>query len=269
MRRYWLVTGERHGGRFEVPDTHIDVSFAHARMIDVDFTGVWFISFVGHDSVFERCDFTRTHLDHVLLGATGYGGRRWDGRSWPETVFRERDFTRTRMPPDTYFGNARFDRCVFDCGSLRDQTATEHAQFIDCTFRGTVNDVCFWGTPTRGSDVIGRDRNAFTGNDFTAAALVDVEFRNIDLRAQRFPEPPGYALLDHADQRVAAALAALAGWPDDAVKADAEQYLRNRAEDAVEYTESYLLASPHEIGQRLPAEAREQIYRMLVDYQHQ
>ncbi len=267
LRRYWLARGELAGGRFDVADGNLDVSFAHARMVEVDLSGLRFSSFLAYDSVFERCDFTRAAFDHVLFGATGYGGYRWDRLTWPVTVYRECVFSRTRIPAQAYFGNARFERCVFDGARLRDLTATQEAQFVECTFRGKVQDVNFWGTPTQHTSVLARDHNDFAGNDFTGAEVLSVGFKHIDLRTQRFPGPPGYAVLDRVDRRVEAVLAAaMAGWPDDETKARAARSLRFGAAEAIKYNDGHALVSRHWVGSRLPADVRDQIFWTLVNY---
>ncbi|GID92269.1 pentapeptide repeat-containing protein [Amorphoplanes digitatis] len=189
-----------------------------------------------------------------------------DELSWPETVYRDCVFSRTRLPRQAYFGNARFERCVFDGARLRDLTSTGEAQFVGCTFRGKIQDVRFWGTPDRHAAALGRERNAFTGNDFTGADLLDVEFRNIDLHAQRFPGLPGYAVLDRVDRRVAYALAAVAEWPDDEIKGRAERSLRIGAEFAVRDNGGHALVSRSWVDRRLPPDVRDRIFRMLVDY---
>ncbi|SCF23612.1 hypothetical protein GA0070612_5167 [Micromonospora chokoriensis] len=264
LRRYWLARGELNGGRFGVADGNLDVSFAQARLVGVDFSGLRFSSLLAHDSVFERCDFSRTAFDHVLFGATGYRGERWDELSWPETVFRECVFARTRIPPEAYFGNVRFERCVFDGARLRDLTSTHNAQFVGCVFRGKIQDVNFWGTERNAA--LGRDRNAFSGNDFTGAELLGVAFRHIDLDAQRFPGLPDYAVLDRIDQRVEAALAAMADWPDDETKTKTVRSLRFGADWAIKYNDGYALVSRKRFSRRLPPGVRDQIFWMLVNY---
>jgi uncharacterized protein YjbI with pentapeptide repeats len=266
LHRYWLARGEMSGGRFEVADGILDVSFAHARMVDVDFSGLRFSTFLAHDSLFERCDFSRTAFDHASLGATGHGGRRWDEQTWPVTVYRECVFTRTRLLPQTFWGNARFERCVFDGARLRGFWATHEAQFVDCTFRGKIQDVNLWGTPTGHTSALGRDRNAFTGNDFTGAELIDVSFRHIDLYGQRFPGLPGYAVLDRVDQRVAAALAAMTDWPDEEIKTEAASSLGFGVDMAIAYNDGHALVSRDWVGRRLPPDARDQIFWLLVNY---
>jgi hypothetical protein len=97
----------------------------------------------------------------------------------------------------------------------------------------------FWGRPhDHDRAALGRDRNDFTGNDFTAAELDGVSFRHIDLRAQRFPGLPGYALLDRVAERVSAVLPLVDGWPDG----------------------DQALVSPARMGRRLPPALREELF---------
>jgi hypothetical protein len=159
---------------------------------------------------------------------------------WP---YRECRFARVRIPPQAFFGNARFERCVFDRSRLRDQTSTFEAQFVDCTFRGKIQDVNFWGVPlAEDTAALGRKHNDFTGNDFTGAELIDVSFRHIGLRAQRFPGPPDYALLNRFEARVSGVLAAITDWPDD-IKARVQQSLAFDVEMANKYNDGYALVA--------------------------
>ncbi|MED7924278.1 hypothetical protein SMD20_08545 [Nonomuraea sp. LP-02] len=50
---------------------------------------------------------------------------------------------RTRFAEYTFFGNVRFERCVFDRSRLRQQTATFDAEFVDCVFIGRVRAMNF------------------------------------------------------------------------------------------------------------------------------
>jgi uncharacterized protein YjbI with pentapeptide repeats len=265
LRRYWVAEGELTGGRFEVADGDLDVSFNQARMVDVDFSGLRFSHLSAHDSVFERCDFSGTAFDNVNLGATFHGKGPWDGRTWPATLYRECVFARTRLPPNPHWGNARFERCTFDRARLRGSTSTFQAQFVECTFRGKIQDVNLWGRPTQHTSALGRDRNDFTGNDFTGAEVIGVAFRHIDLNAQRFPGLPGYAVLDRIDQRVAAALAAMPDWPEE-TKKEAAWSLGFGVTCALAENDGHALVSREWVGRRLPPEVRDQIFWLLVNY---
>jgi uncharacterized protein YjbI with pentapeptide repeats len=265
-RRYWLVRGEQTGGRFTVPDDNHDVSLVGARLRDVDFSRIRFSSFLAYDTVFERCDFTRTWFSKVLFGATGYGGTRWDEQHWPETVYRDCVFVRTKIPARAFFGNAHFERCVFDhAGQHGWRFGDQPAQFVDCTFRGRIRFCIFDGVPQRHLTALGRDRNAFTGNDFTGAELVDSVFQHIDLRAQIWRGAPAQALLDRFDQRVAAVLATATDRPDDRVWADVVWWLRHRAEKAVAFNDGYAVVSPDSLGPWIPLDVGEKLFRLLVE----
>lgn len=208
---------------------------------------------------------SRTAFDNVGFGATT-ADERWDQLTWPATLYRECVFARSRIPPRALFGNARFERCVFDGARLRDLVHTHEAQFVECTFRGKIQDTNFWGTPTKHTAALGRDRNAFTGNDFTGADLIDVAFKHIDLYAQRFPGLPDYAVLDRVDQRVEVAPAAMADWADSEIKTEAAGSLRFQADWAIGYNNGHALVSRHWVGRRLPADVRDEIFWMLVNY---
>lgn len=267
LARRWRVTGEQVGGRFAL-EAPFDVGFARARMVDVDFSGLRFGWFLAYDSVFEGCDFTRATFERPLLGSTT-DDPEWDLKAWPVTVYRNCVFRRTRLPDDTHFGNARFENCLFDGARMRRQTSTEVAQFVDCVFRGKLNDVRFHGRPdpaSRHDAAVGRTRNDFTGNDFTGADIVYADFPHVDLRAQRWPGPPGHALLDRIDRRVAAALAAPVDWPDADTAARVREHLMGDAAEAVTHNDGYALVSHVWIGRWLPPDLRERIFRLLVDY---
>lgn len=177
----WEVSGELRDTPF--PTDKKKVYFERARLLNVDFSGLKFATFSAFDSVFVDCDFTEAAFDDMSLGSVGASRR-----PWRQTTYRGCTFRRTRFAPHPHFGNARFEGCQFDRARLRKLTSTQEAEFVDCVFRGPVREVNFWGRPF-GSDrkVLGRDRNEFHGNDFTAADLDGVAFNHIDLRAQRFP----------------------------------------------------------------------------------
>ena len=209
--------------------------------------------------------FARSAFGRTLLGATGYVGKRWYGQSLPETVYRDCVFTRTQFPVNAYFGNARFERCVFDRARLRGLTSTHEAQFVDCVFQGKIQTTTFRGTPTQHLAALGRSGNAFTGNDFSRADLSGVAFRQIDLRAQRFPGLPGYALLDRIEQRVSTVLAGAVEWTGDEIRSEVTWRLRHQARASAEDNDGYALVSRDWIGGRkVPPGVRDQLFAMLV-----
>ncbi|MEN3535113.1 hypothetical protein AAH991_08385 [Microbispora sp. ZYX-F-249] len=260
-RRDWIARGELRDRRFELPAGVSSVTFDGARLIDVDFSGLRFADFGSHAAEFDGCDFSGTTFEELSMGI---GLRRtWRGERWPQSVFRDCVFRRTRFAPLTFFGNVRFERCVFDRSRLRQQTSTTEAEFVDCVFSGRLREINFWGRPTRNLAALGRARNAFSGNDFTTAELDYVAFKHIDLHAQRWPGPPGYALLDRVSARVRAVLPLVETWPDDRHREEARFSLEFLAGSAVEHNDDHAVVSPLDMGRRLPPALREELFEAL------
>ncbi|MFD1931297.1 pentapeptide repeat-containing protein [Nonomuraea mangrovi] len=240
-----------------------DLIFDRARLKNVDFTATRFDGFNAYASEFDGCNFSDTSFEQLLMGSTGTGidGQQWDDARWPQTVFRDCTFRRTRFPQHTFFGNVRFERCVFDRSRLRQQTATFEAEFVDCVFLGRVRSTNFWGRPSEHDQAtLGREHNDFAGNDFTGAQLDDVAFRHIDLRAQRFPGLPGYALLDRITERVRAVLPLVDDWPEKRHREEARFALEFLAGTAREDNDDHALISPADMGRRLPPAQREELF---------
>jgi uncharacterized protein YjbI with pentapeptide repeats len=172
----WIARGELRDQRFDLPAGVSGVTFDRARLVSMDFSGKRFTDFNVHAGQFEKCDFSNTVFEQLSTGLTCTRGP-WDRAGWPQSVFRDCVFRRTRFAPLTFFGNVRFERCIFDRSRLRDQTSTFAAEFVDCVFLGRLRNLNFWGRPTDHQAALGRDRNDFTGNDFTSAELDDVAFR--------------------------------------------------------------------------------------------
>ncbi|GGK62127.1 hypothetical protein Ppa06_61090 [Planomonospora parontospora subsp. parontospora] len=236
-----------------------EVTFDRALLVNVDFSGMRFAGFSVHDSTFERCDFSGVAFEGLSLGLTGV-----HDAGWPQSVFRDCTFRRTRLAPSTFFGNVRFERCLFDRSRLHGQTFTSEAEFVDCVFRGRVRNINFWGRPDdHDQAVLGRDHNDFTGNDFTGAELDYVAFHHIDLRAQRFPGLPGYALLDRISERVEAVLPLVEHWPDPRHREMARFSLEFLADLAVEQNDDQALVSPLDMGRKLPSALREELFEAL------
>ncbi|MBA2893113.1 hypothetical protein [Nonomuraea soli] len=106
---------------------------------------------------------------------------------------------------------------------------------------------------------LGRDTNAFTGNDFTGAELDGVAFHDIDLRAQRLPGLPGHALIDRVADRVRATLALVERWPDERHRDEARRSLeflaRHRGDEA--------LVTPRDLGRKLPPALRQELFEAI------
>ncbi|TQS28114.1 pentapeptide repeat-containing protein [Microbispora sp. KK1-11] len=257
-RHAWVARGELRDQRFELPPGVSSVIFERARLVNVDFSGTRFSDVIVEGSEFDGCDFSGAAFDTLTMGA---GLRRtWRGDVWPRSVFRDCVFRRTRFAPLTSFGNVRFERCVFDRARLRQQTFTTEAEFVGCVFSGRLHDINFWGRPTKNQAALGRERNAFTGNDFTAAELDDVAFKHIDLYAQRWPGPPGYALLDRVTARMRAVLPLVEAWPDPKHREEARFSLEFLAGSAVEHNDDHAVVSLLDMGRRLPPALREELF---------
>jgi hypothetical protein len=232
----------------------------HEEWVDVDFSGQSFDWFGAYGGAFVRCRFSDTSFAQFSVGHEA------------QTRFVDCVFRRTRFPlGNTLFGNARFERCVFDNARLRD-LRLDAAEFIDCAFRGRVWHTIFFGVPM-GMSKPDRPRNEWHGNDFSGADLVDVDFRDIDLRAQRWPtDRDEYALIDRIDGRAGAATAAIHARPDQAWP---DRTAPDQALRAVEFLRTHAHRDPHgfvlvrrrELGYRLPPQLRDQLWSLLVgDY---
>ncbi|GAA1264446.1 hypothetical protein Psi02_64180 [Planotetraspora silvatica] len=254
-----IARGELRDQRFELPDGVSGVTFDRARLVSVDFSDMRFTDFSVHATEFVGCDFSGTAFEQLSMGSTCVRGP-WDRTDWPQSVFRDCVFRRTRFATRTFFGNVRFERCIFDGARLRDQTSTFSAEFVDCVFLGRVQNVNFWGRPTDHLTALDRDRNDFTGNDFTSAELDYVAFKHIDLHAQHLPGLPGYALLDQISERVKAVLPLVQRWPDPQHQKAAHFSLEFLADMAREHNDDQALVSPSDMGRKLPPPLREELF---------
>jgi hypothetical protein len=113
-------------------------------------------------SVYRDCVF-----DHVDFGIAGGGARP---------------------------AGARFEGCTFNHCAFRYFDAFD-ADFIDCTFVGTIASARFWG---HNDAYVGREPrpHVFSGNDLTRAKLRRVEYFGVDLRSSRLPSGPEYLRID-------------------------------------------------------------------------
>jgi uncharacterized protein YjbI with pentapeptide repeats len=167
--------------------------------------------------VLSKGRFPRSHLNHfVIQGETRADERfekvRWDAISisasklvgcffqdvharsanfggghsqsmYTDCIFEDCDFV------FGVIGNARFSRCRFNRCRLSHIFGTT-LEMIDCSFPETrIEQAVFHGTSrATESGEAKRERNEFTGNDFSTADLVDVGFRGgIDLTKQVLP----------------------------------------------------------------------------------
>jgi hypothetical protein len=174
---------------------------------DADFRRAAFERFAPNGCVFERCDFRGELFDERLQ--TLFASRR-------QSIFRECRFDGAdlrRVRP----GQARFERCSFAAVQI-DGWISACAEFIECTFSGTVRNVTFYGRPWgHAAERIdpARAANAFSGNDFTEADLVSVLFVNgIAVSDQKWPRAGTYVVIDRIHQRLTRARASVLDWKD-------------------------------------------------------
>src|SRR5262245_49469706 len=81
----------------------------HEEWVDVDFSDQSFGWFGAYGGTFLRCNFSGTSFQRFSVGHD------------EQTRFVDCVFRRTRFPlMNTYLGDARFERCVFDGARLRD-----------------------------------------------------------------------------------------------------------------------------------------------------
>jgi hypothetical protein len=158
------------------------------------------------DSVLEARGLRAWIHDNAKIDGASFG----EGRETSEYVECSFDGARIRFGPDGY---ARFVRCSFREVDLRDWFCFT-VELVDCTFSGRLRKAFFNGTvPEDDRATVGRERNEFHGNDFSAMTLIDVDFRSgIDLTQQRLPSGPDYLYVADAAEAVQRARASVIGW---------------------------------------------------------
>ena len=189
-----VVTDDLSGGAFEAPTP--DVWFADVEITNVDFSTVSVVHLSSSNSQFNRCKFDGIKVDSGRLA--GYPGSEFSDCTFSNTDLR-------KVIP----GHATFLRCSF-AGARIYEWFTHCSQFVDCVFdEAEIVGTNFSGKPLECFGLFDsnrRRRNAFTGNDFRTATLVDTSFvRGIDLRAQQLPQTDDYVLVLDARKRIAAA----------------------------------------------------------------
>ena len=154
------------------------------------------------------CRFESCRFDRIRIESGSFGG----GREMSEYVGCS--FNGARI---TFGGGdrARFIGCSFRDVDLRDWLCLT-TELVDCTFSGRMRRAIFNGTvPERDRAGVGRVRNEFRGNDFSAMDLYDVAFRSgIDLSLQKLPVSKDYLYLPDAPAAIRSARAEVIGWTD-------------------------------------------------------
>jgi|SRR5215467_12349656 len=157
----------------------VDPQFRRRTHTGVDWSGHAFAHFVPVGCRFERCNFSNAVF---LQGCFGGG--------LEDSIYIDCTFDRatiTAIAP----GNARFVSCTFRDVEIVAFFARS-VEMVDCEFSGVIRKAFFNGTvPADRASGLKRTRNAFEGNDFSKARLVDVGFRTgINLKLQKLP--PGW-----------------------------------------------------------------------------
>lgn len=209
------VTRDLHDVRYVMPPGG-DVTFQNVGVERVDFSRLTFHAFNSAGCRFVDCDFSGTKFK-VSGGFSLI----------PRSVFTRCTFDRADLRAMFSLWETRFESCSFAHARL-ERWRSECAEFVDCTFAGPMRNVVFYGRP-RGvcGDGMSRARNEFRGNDFTAAELLDVDFRaGIDVYAQRLPDDPALTVLDRVPDRFRRAFADVSRWPADEDRETAKEILR-------------------------------------------
>jgi len=185
-------------GRINIPkDSRIVLD--HVRLCGEDYCGRKLMQFCTIGCHLEGCRFDKARIDCAQLGA---------GREMSEFIDCIFDGAHMNMGG----GFSRFVRCSFRDVDLRGWRS--RVELIDCTFSGRLRQAIFSGTVLeKDQALLGRERNEFHGNDFSAMDLIEVEFRKgIDLTQQRLPSGPQYLYLPDAAASLARTRSELVNW---------------------------------------------------------
>lgn len=217
--------GRFRGGAF--------VKFDGATAEGVDFSGLNFEYLAAAGSTFVDCDFTRCRFESGSLSGS------------LTTLFQRCRFDRLR-PGALLWGVSRFEACSFGDLRLKDWRV-ESTEFVACTFSGRIDGIVLCGVPQPPHDrperlVPWRTRNEFRGNDFSRVDLRFPDFRwGVDVLANTWPSGPDYLLLDHWQERLERALAAVARWPEDDQRELALWWIGTERQDGRERQEATVL----------------------------
>jgi hypothetical protein len=197
----------------------------------------------------------RVVLDHVQLHGEDYSGRKLMQFCTIGCRLEKCRFVKVSIATKAQFGSglemSEFVECVFDGSrlvglggrsrfvrcSFRDVRGSHwifnQAELIDCTFSGHLKKAIFSGAvPRQSRDDLGRERNEFRGNDFSAMKLIDVTFRaGIDLALQRLPSGPEYLYLADAEKVIEEARSRAASLPESESRKTALGILNNLADE--------------------------------------
>jgi hypothetical protein len=196
----------RSKGFIKIPDDQCLV-LDHARLHDQNYSGRKLRQFASIGSHLRTCNFDDTQIQSASFGS---------GRETSEYIECTFNGARMDMGPG---GFARFVRCSFHDVIIRNWSCFA-VELVDCEFSGRLDTAIFNGTvPEDDRGIIGRARNEFYGNDFSAMDFIDVVFRTgIDLTKQVLPSGKDYLYLPHGASTVAHAKSRVATWDDEQMR---------------------------------------------------
>jgi hypothetical protein len=239
-------------GRADLPDD-ARVVLDHLQVRGQDYSARRIIQFTTIGSRLVKCRF-----DNVTIDAAQFGC----GRQTSEFVDCTFNGARIVMGPG---GLSRFIGCTFQNVELR-QWICFAVEVIDCTFGGELRMAIFNGTiSSELRDLAGRDRNEFSGNDFSAMDLINVTFRTgIDLTRQRLPRGRSYLYLPDAAGALGHARSAVMMWQDLGLRRPALAIVDGLLADVRGGQRQLLLRPKDYLGlTSLPPEAVEKTFALL------
>jgi hypothetical protein len=224
----------------------------HENLHGLDFSGSKLVQLSVAGSHLERCQFDQATIEGASVGA---------GREMSEYVECSFDGARIHFAPG---GFARFIRCSFRDVDLREWICFA-VELVDCTFSGRLRRAFFNGTvPEEHRALLGRSRNEFRGNDFSAMDLVAVAFRTgIDLAQQRLPSGPEYLYLPDAARAIRQARIQVTGWDNRELRDPALGLLKS-LEDELAGGQRQLLLRPKDYAHR-PKPVLDSVVRLLSE----
>jgi uncharacterized protein YjbI with pentapeptide repeats len=231
-----------------VPDP-TSVRIDHQQVTGADYSGQVLDEFMAHGSTFTACRFDKVKVKHAAFGV-GQEVSRYVGCSFNGATLT------------SLGGFVRFEKCAFHNLKVT-RSRPDYLEFVDCTFTGRVTGLRLWasapgadalyaqrqaspagrGRPERAGyrELALRGHNEIRGNDFSAARLIDVEFRfGVDLTEQKLPAGDEYLYLPDAETTLLSALAALAPDPSEEAR-QAKTFLQSRLEHTVASGQRQLL----------------------------
>ena len=222
-----------------------------SEMVDHDFSGRPESRWVMIESRFERCRF-----DSLKVPSFSFGS----GMKMSEYVDCTFDGSTIGA---TSPGRARFVRCSFRNVRLT-KWFCSNVEMVDCQFSGMLKEINFIASLNEVDQAeLGRSRNEYLRNDFSAAKLAWVSFQGgIDLLDQRLPSEEGYVLLTEPEPVLRKVLEQIDTWQESEDREEVRAHLEVKLEDLAR-GQRQLLLSPHSWTSR--SGEKERIYRRLTE----